>query len=112
MLSSFLCSANLTRCVLPLQTMWTAELRRRLRDEGRVLAVAVHPGEALTSVTRSTPAWVQQAYRALWVILLTASQGEVHGQLQPVLMAEASALLLPDPLHQGGLSQASSHASA
>ena len=83
--------------------MWTAELRRRLRNEGRVLAVAVHPGEVLTNVTRSTPAWVQQAYSALWIILLTPSQGEVYAQLRPLLLAEASAFLRTDTLRPGQL---------
>ena len=103
---------NQTSCVLPLQTMWTAELRRRLRDEGRVLAVAVHPGEVLTNVTRSTPAWVQQVYRALWIILLTPSQGEGDAQLEPLVLAEVSALLLPWTLRQIQLHQHSGHAFA
>ena len=96
--SCCLCSPTQIHCVLSLQTMWTAELRRRLRDDGHVLAVAIHPGEVLTNVTRSTPTWVQQCYRALWIILLTPPQGEDHAHLKPLLLAEASALLLPGAL--------------
>ena len=62
--------------------MFTRELRRRLAaaggDDGgaQVVALAVHPGNVLTDVVRTLPAWMQRAYRALMAaLLLTPDQG-------------------------------------
>ncbi|XRB09582.1 retinol dehydrogenase 12 [Pycnococcus provasolii] len=59
------------------QVLFIAELRRKLEDEKYgVEALAVHPGEVMTNVTRSLPAWLIRLKEIMMVpFLLTAAEG-------------------------------------
>ena len=58
------------------QVLFAWELQRR--TGGRVVSVALHPGEVMTEVVRSLPDLLRRAYRLLLqTILLTPQQGEV-----------------------------------
>lgn len=65
-------------CTLLAQVLFAWELQRR--TGGKVVSVALHPGEVMTDVVRSLPGPLQRAYRLLLqAILLTPQQGGVGG---------------------------------
>ncbi|KAG7674068.1 putative Dehydrogenase/reductase SDR family member FEY [Nannochloris sp. 'desiccata'] len=56
------------------QVAFAAELSRR--SNGKVIAVAVHPGEVATDVVRSLPPFIQKLYNTIMgAVLLTPAQG-------------------------------------
>ena len=68
------------------QVLFAAEMQRRLASPAThptthpnrptVICMALHPGEVLTSVARSLPAWVQRLQNAIMpLFLLTPEQG-------------------------------------
>ena len=60
--------------ITAVQVLFAWELQRR--TGGRVVSVALHPGEVMTHVVRSLPGPLQRAYRLLLqAILLTPQQG-------------------------------------
>ena len=62
----------------PLQIMWTAQLRQRFANDGRVVFYALNPGEVMTDVVRSLPSYIGRLYRLLLKqILLTPMEGKL-----------------------------------
>jgi hypothetical protein len=97
-------------CPILLQVLFAWELQRR--TGGKVVSVALHPGEVLTDVVRSLPGGLQKAYRLLLqTILLTPQQGEWRGgQARQVGRQRASAsswwrgsTCFPSSLHAAAL---------
>ena len=74
--SSYAPAAAYSRSKL-LQVLFVSELRRRLNDgKYGVEALAVHPGEVMTNVTRTLPAWLIWLKEILMApFLLTADEG-------------------------------------
>lgn len=68
--------------ITAVQVLFAWELQRR--TGGRVVSVALHPGEVMTDVVRSLPGPLQRAYRLLLqAILLTPQQGRRTDVLLP-----------------------------